>query len=144
LSNKEGMQMCKIVTIGARGIGRATRRVEILNKSGPRLAERRRRRSNIAHRIIRHSTPPIELYPSTSLSRKRLSAVSVYIIAETIFGITIVNSTGRHVPVRLIGEQHVFEDLGRIPSFADWVRCIRPEPWMGRAGHLDAGEVSDA
>jgi hypothetical protein len=36
------------------------------------------------------------------------------------------------VPVRLIGEQHVREDLGFIPSFADWVRCIRPEPWMGR------------
>jgi hypothetical protein len=27
----------------------------------------------------------------------------------------------------------VVEDLGFIPSFADWVRCIRPEPWMGRA-----------
>ncbi len=26
----------------------------------------------------------------------------------------------------------VIEDLGRIPSFADWARCIRPEPWMGR------------
>ena len=25
------------------------------------------------------------------------------------------------------------EDLGFIPSFADWARCIRPEPWMGRA-----------
>ena len=35
--------------------------------------------------------------------------------------------------MRLIGEQHVIEDLGFIPSFADWVRCIRPEPWMGRA-----------
>jgi hypothetical protein len=64
--------------------------------------------------------------------------------SETIFGITIVNSAGRHVPVRLIGEQHVVEDLGRIPSFADWVRCTRPEPWMGRAGRLDSGEVSDA
>ena len=64
-------------------------------------------------------------------------------LAETIFGITIVNSIGRHVPVRLIGEQHVFEDLGRIPSFADWVRCIRREPWMGRAGRLDPSEVSD-
>ena len=30
-------------------------------------------------------------------------------------------STGRVVPVRLIGEQHVIEDLGFIPSFADWV-----------------------
>lgn len=48
-------------------------------------------------------------------------------------GVTITLSTGRIVPVRLIGEQHVREDLGFIPSFADWVRCIRPEPWMGRA-----------
>lgn len=52
---------------------------------------------------------------------------------ERFFGATITISTGRVVPVRLIGEQHVIEDLGFIPSFADWVRCIRPEPWMGRA-----------
>ena len=37
------------------------------------------------------------------------------------------------MPVRLIGEQHVMEDLGFIPSFVDWVRCIQPKPWMGRA-----------
>lgn len=49
------------------------------------------------------------------------------------FGQTLTLSTGRIVPVRLIGEQHVLEDLGFIPSFADWVRSIRPEPWMGRA-----------
>jgi len=65
-------------------------------------------------------------------------------LAEQLFGATITNSCGRIVPVRLIGEQHVREDLGRIPSFADWVRRIRPEPWMGRASHLGAGEVSDA
>jgi hypothetical protein len=35
-----------------------------------------------------------------------------------------------------IGEQHVIEDLGFIPSFADWVRCIRPESWMGRAQQI--------
>jgi hypothetical protein len=29
-------------------------------------------------------------------------------------------------------------DLGFIPSFADWVRAIRPEPWMGRAMKLHA------
>ena len=52
---------------------------------------------------------------------------------ERFFGATIAISTGRVVPVRLIGEQHVMEDLGFIPSFADWVHCIRPEPWMGRA-----------
>ena len=54
--------------------------------------------------------------------------------AETVFGVTVTNSAGHQVPVRLIAEQHILEDLGRIPSFADWVRCIRPEPWMGRVG----------
>ena len=61
-------------------------------------------------------------------------------LAEQIFGVAITNSAGRVVPVRLIAEQHIVEDLGRIPSFADWVRCIRPEPWMGRAGRLDEME----
>ncbi len=58
-------------------------------------------------------------------------------MAETIFGATITLSTGRVIPVRWIGEQHVREDLGYIPSFADWVKAIRPEPWMGRAQKLD-------
>ena len=57
---------------------------------------------------------------------------------EAVFGTTITISTGRVVPVRLIGERHVVEDLGFIPSFADWVRSIRPEPWMGRARPLQA------
>lgn len=30
------------------------------------------------------------------------------------------------------------EDLGFIPSFADWVKAIRPEPWMGRAERIEA------
>jgi hypothetical protein len=34
------------------------------------------------------------------------------------------------VPVRLIGEQHIMEDLGTIPSFADWARRIEPQAWM--------------
>ena len=54
--------------------------------------------------------------------------------AEALFGVTITNSAGRQVPVRLIVEQHILEDLGRIPSFADWVRAIKPEAWMGRVG----------
>jgi hypothetical protein len=54
-------------------------------------------------------------------------------MAETLFGRTVTLSTGRVVPTRLIGEQHIREDLGFIPSFADWVKAIRPEPWMGRS-----------
>jgi hypothetical protein len=56
---------------------------------------------------------------------------------ETLFGATIVNADGRTVPVRLVGEQHVREDLGWIPSFADWARLIAPEPWMLKGNPLD-------
>lgn len=53
-------------------------------------------------------------------------------LCERIFGVTIVNADGRNIPVRTIGEQHVMEDLGRVPSAADWLTRIRAEPWMGR------------
>lgn len=53
-------------------------------------------------------------------------------LLETLFGVTTRNSDGRQIPVRLIGEAHVTEDLGRIPSFADWARLIQPMPWMLR------------
>jgi hypothetical protein len=58
-------------------------------------------------------------------------------MSETIFGRTVLLSTGRIIPTRWIGEQHVREDLGFIPSFADWVKAIRPMPWMGHAQKLD-------
>jgi hypothetical protein len=68
-------------------------------------------------------------------------------IFETLFGATIVNAGGRIVPVRLIGEQHVREDLGSIPSFADWARLITPQTWMLRGHRLDEtfdGNEADA
>ncbi|MFN7322472.1 MAG: DUF6915 family protein, partial [Methylobacterium sp.] len=51
-----------------------------------------------------------------------------------------------------VGEQHVTEDLGFIPSFADWARAIQPAPWMGRTRKIDIDldpyqpilEISDA
>src|SRR5271165_5482278 len=51
-------------------------------------------------------------------------------LAERLFGHAIVNSDGRQVPVRYIGEQHVREDLGRIPSFQDWISEMATRPWM--------------
>lgn len=56
---------------------------------------------------------------------------------ERVFGPTISLSTGRVIPTRWVGEQHVQQDLGFIPSFADRMRAIRPLPWMGRAGRLE-------
>jgi len=54
-------------------------------------------------------------------------------LAERLFGVVLTISTGRVVPVRLIAEQHMREDFGFIPSFVDWLKEIRPQPWMGRA-----------
>jgi len=56
-------------------------------------------------------------------------------MAETIFGRSITTSTGREVPVRFVGEQHVMEDLGRIPTVADWLGNIKPETWMVGVHH---------
>ena len=57
--------------------------------------------------------------------------------AERVFGLTLTNSAGRDIPVPWIGEQHVREDCqGRIPSMADWLRRIQPEPWMAN-GHIE-------
>lgn len=51
--------------------------------------------------------------------------------AERVFGVTVLNSDGRAIPVRFIGEQHVREDCGgRIPSLQDWVRGIPAKSWM--------------
>ena len=50
--------------------------------------------------------------------------------AEEVFGETITNADGKVVPVRFIGEQHVREDLGWIPSLKDWLRLLPIQPWM--------------
>ena len=75
--------------------------------------------ADFRHRALRHHTEGI-------------------FMAERIFGVTIVNSAGRVVPVRYIGEQHVKEDLGRIPTVADWLSNIKTEGWMlGRGKNLE-------
>ncbi|MBQ0819070.1 hypothetical protein KBI52_02245 [Microvirga sp. HBU67558] len=61
-----------------------------------------------------------------------------------IFGPTITTSAGRQVPTRWVAEQHVKEDFGWIPSFVDWVRAIKAEPWMGRVPKLELAEEERA
>jgi hypothetical protein len=60
-------------------------------------------------------------------------------LAERIFGVTIVNSDGERIPVRYVGEQHVKEDLGRIPTAQDWLSQIRPQRWMYGQRLVQAG-----
>ena len=42
-------------------------------------------------------------------------------LSEKIFGVSITNSEGKEIAVRYIGEQHVREDLGRIPTAQNWL-----------------------
>ena len=56
-------------------------------------------------------------------------------LCQRIFGRTIwvekKNEMGLHeVPVRLIAEQHIIEDLGWLPSPADYIKGMPVEAWM--------------
>lgn len=55
-------------------------------------------------------------------------------LCEKIFGktLTVVRSKGKpiEVPVRLIAERHILEDLGRLPSPTDYIDGMVLRPWM--------------
>jgi hypothetical protein len=69
--------------------------------------------ADFRHRALRHHTEGI-------------------FMAEKLFGPTVTNSDGKVIPTRWIGEQHVKEDCGFIPSIADWFKHIQPQRWMGQ------------
>jgi hypothetical protein len=69
------------------------------------------------HRVLRHHTHGIfEL--------------------ERVFGPTITLSNGRIIPTRWVGEQHVTEDLGIIPTLSDWLMWVQPQEWMNKPSKL--------
>lgn len=53
---------------------------------------------------------------------------------EQQFGTYITNSDGKMVPVRAIGEQHVMEDIGFIPTIADYLKEMNQAGWMYKPG----------
>jgi hypothetical protein len=61
------------------------------------------------------------------------SAFGIFVL-EKVFGTTITNSDGRQVSVRDIGEDHVLEDLGFIPTVERWLKHMPIETWMGGGG----------
>ncbi len=57
------------------------------------------------------------------------SAFGIFML-EKVFGTYITNSAGRQVCVRDIGEDHVIEDLGFIPTVERWLKNLPMEDWM--------------
>mgnify|MGYP001618311505 CR=1 FL=1 len=54
-------------------------------------------------------------------------------MCESIFGSTIkLTGVDKRISVRLIGESHITEDLGYVPSVEDWFMNIRSQRWMMR------------
>lgn len=68
------------------------------------------------------------------------SAFGIF-LCERQFGITITNSEGRKVSVRDIGEDHVVEDLGFIPTLERWLQHLPMEEWM--MGSLRGNQSDD-
>lgn len=63
---------------------------------------------------------------------------------ERVFGHAIKISTGRMIPVRWVGEQHVKEDCGFIPTMQDWFCNIKMQKWMGEPPVKLEKELEDA
>lgn len=63
-------------------------------------------------------------------------------LCEQVFGPTITTSTGREIPTRWLGEQHVTEDLGFIPTASQWLERIAGEPWMVRSARKLSRELA--
>lgn len=53
---------------------------------------------------------------------------------EAIFGVYITNSDGRMIPTRVIGEQHIMEDIGFIPTIKDYLDNMTIKNWMVKPG----------
>jgi len=58
------------------------------------------------------------------------SSFGIY-LCEQQFGTNITNSDGKIVSVRDIGEQHVIDDMGRIPTIQDYLNEMPFYNWLG-------------
>jgi hypothetical protein len=58
------------------------------------------------------------------------SSFGIFIV-ESVFGTNIMNSDGKLVSVRDIGEQHVIDDMGTIPTVQDYLIHLPLLSWLG-------------
>lgn len=51
-------------------------------------------------------------------------------LCQELFGTTLMIAGRVRIPVRLIAERHIIEDLGWLPSPADYIKNMEKVPWM--------------
>lgn len=52
-------------------------------------------------------------------------------IVERVFGHNLALSTGKLVSTRDVAEQHIIDDMGRIPEVGDYLREMPMYDWLG-------------
>lgn len=72
-------------------------------------------------------------YPDMKHRALRHHAEGIFWCEEK-FGTYITNSEGKMIPVRAIGEQHVKEDIGFIPTIKDYLDNMNTVGWMYKPG----------
>jgi hypothetical protein len=72
-------------------------------------------------------------YPDMRHRTLRHHAEGIFWCEEK-FGVYITNSDGKMVPVRALGEQHVKEDIGWIPTIKDYLDNMNIVGWMYKPG----------
>lgn len=58
------------------------------------------------------------------------SSFGCYIVQE-VFGVYIENSNGRLIATRDLAEEHIIEDMGRIPTVQDYLEGMPLYDWLG-------------
>lgn len=61
-------------------------------------------------------------------------------LCEKVFGPTLnlhLDNAVRRIPVREIAERHIIEDLGWLPSPADYINGMPIDPWMSGSRRRD-------
>lgn len=58
------------------------------------------------------------------------SSFGIY-LTEQVFGTYMINSDGKRVQIRDIAEQHVIDDMGRIPTVQDYLQHMPMLDWLG-------------
>lgn len=58
------------------------------------------------------------------------SSFGCYVV-EQVFGKTRTNAAGKLYSPRDVAEDHIIEDLGKIPTLSDWLGTMVLEKWMG-------------
>ena len=72
------------------------------------------------------------------------SSFGIY-LAQQVFGEVIVRkSDGKPVPTRLLGEQHILEDMGFIPTVQDWLKELPMKSWMLKGAKALSKELDNA